>query len=193
MENSPPPAAQALTIEALLELHDEAFVVKAYVAILGRTPDPGGLKNYLTQVRAGDDKVQILAELAQSPEGRMKSTEIRGLSKAIAEYRKRAPSFWSRLYRRLAGTAMEPTDRHLRVIDNQLHRLEQRLAQQTEQLGDLRTLVLQMLSNSGSSDPVSFTSNNEDAAHIPRSSHISTNLARTFSELKTAIEMKRVK
>jgi Domain of unknown function (DUF4214) len=187
MKDSLPPAAPARTIEALLKLHDEAFVVKAYEVILGRAPDPRGLNNYLTQVRAGNDKVRILDELVQSPEGRMKSRAGPGLGEAIVEYRKQAGSFWGRLYRGLTGTANEPIERHLRVIDNRLYLVEQDLAQQTAQLAELRILVLQMLANSASA------SDTEQPAHGPSITETSPSVARTFAELKTAIAMKRIK
>jgi hypothetical protein len=191
--NTPALSESAFTLEALLELPDTLFVIAAYQAVLGRAPDPGGLQNYVSQVRAGNDKVHILAELAQSPEGRMKSRELSGLSEAIVEFRKRAPSFWGRLYRRLAGTAGGSTERNLRVIDNRLRLAEQGLAKQAEQLADLRALALKLLANSGSSDLINQAPDNHGAEHSDSISQISPNVARIFLELKGAIAMKREK
>jgi hypothetical protein len=189
----------ALTLEALLELPDKLFVTAAYQAVLGRAPDQGGLENYVSQVRTGIDKVRILSELARSPEGRMKSREVFGLSEAIAESCKRAPSIWRRLYRRLAGADIGSTERNLRIIDNRLRLTEQALAKQAEELADLRALALKLLANSGSSDPFNPALDNHVAAlsHVATRSdsisQLSPNVARIFLELKAAIAMKREK
>jgi hypothetical protein len=189
----------ALTLEALLKLPDRLFVEAAYRAVLRRAPDPGGLENYLSQVRAGTDKVRILAELARSPEGRMKTRELSGLSEAIAESCKRAPSFWGRLYRRLAGADIGSIERYLRVIDNRLRLAEHGIARQAEELADLRALALKLLANSGTSDPINQALDNHVAAlshvaaHSASISQISPNVARIFLEIKAAIAMKREK
>jgi hypothetical protein len=183
----------ALAIEALLKLQDKLFVTAAYQAIFGRDPDPGGLDNYVARVRAGDDKTRILTELAQSPEGRISLRERPGLSEAIARCRTSAPSLLSRVCRRIFGATTESGERNLRIIDNRLYLAEQGVAQQEEQLAELRTLVLQMLWNAGSSDPAYVMSDHLETVHVPRIWHPSPNLARTFAELKTAIAMKRMK
>lgn len=56
----------------LLACDDYSFVQRAYWVLLGREPDPGGLANYLDRLRSGTPKLQVLSELAQSPEGRAK-------------------------------------------------------------------------------------------------------------------------
>jgi hypothetical protein len=198
MSRRRPSTAQALSesvlaIEALLKFQDKLFVTAAYQAIFGRNPDPGGLDTYVARVRAGDDKTRILTELAQSPEGRMCLRERPGLSKAIVRCRTYAPSFLSRVWRRILGATTESAERRLRIIDNRLYLAEQGIAQQAEQLGDLRTLVLQMLWNAGSSDPAYVMSDHQETADVPRIWHSSPTLARTFAELKTAIAMKRKK
>ena len=182
-----------LAIEALLKLQDKLFVTAAYQAIFGRNPDPGGLDTYVARVRAGDDKTHILTELAQSPEGRMCLRERPGLSKAIARCRTCAPSLLSRVCLRISGATTESAERRLRIIDNRLYLAEQGIAQQAEQLVDLRTLVLQMLWNVGSSDPAYVMSDHQETVDVPRIWNSSPNLARTFAELKTAIAMKRQK
>src|SRR5882762_2321065 len=53
----------------LLACDDYSFVRRAYRVSLGREPDPGGLANYLDRLRSGTPKLQVLSELAQSPEG----------------------------------------------------------------------------------------------------------------------------
>jgi hypothetical protein len=198
MSRRRPYTAQALSesvlaIEALLKLQDKLFVTAAYQVIFVRNPDPGGLDNYVARVRAGDDKTSILIELAQSPEGRMSLRERPGLSKAIARCRTCAPSLLSRVCRRILGATTESAERRLRIIDNRLYLAEQGIAQQAEQLAELRTLVLQMLWNAGSSDPAYVMSDHQETVDAARIWHSSPNLARTFAELKTAIAMKRMK
>jgi hypothetical protein len=192
MKTSMPIDATETTLETLLELHDEMFVRNAYEMILGRTPDPGGLQNYVLQVRQGIHKAQIVAELAQSPEGMLKSAELPGLRSMIAGYRKRDPSPWRRLFRRLTIAATEPTERHLRAIDNQLYLLEQALSAQAKQLADLLTLVRNNTLTTGGLESSSRGADNV-AIHAPPLSHLSPSLRRTFTELKAAIAMKRTK
>ena len=144
MKNSPQIEPPAHTLEQLLKLHDEAFVRSAYKAILGRAPDQGGLENYLSQVRAGIHKAHILAELAQSPEGRLNAAPAPGLHLAIAQYAKHASSLWVRMFRWLGNASVESTDRQLRIMDNRLYLVEQAVAQQTSQFVELLTLPNQV-------------------------------------------------
>ena len=175
MKNSLPIEPAAHTLEQLLKLHDEAFVRSAYKAILGRTPDQGGLENYLSQVRAGIHKAHILAELARSPEGRLKAAPVQGLHLAIERYLKHASSVWVRMFRRLGNASVESTDQQLRIMDNRLYLVEQAVAQQTSQFVELLTLPNQGAQQSVHYDP-----------SLP-----SPGLARTFAELKAAIAEKQ--
>ena len=68
----------------LLACEDYPFIRRAYWALLGREPDPGGLANYLERLRSGTPKVQVLSELAHSPEGRTKGAAL-GLDGAVLE------------------------------------------------------------------------------------------------------------
>jgi len=180
--------SETLILEALFQLHDEAFVRGAYEAILGRTPDPGGLDNYLAQVRAGILKAHIVAELADSPEGRIKAVELPGLRSAIAAYRKRAPTLLTRLFRKLASASIEPAERQLRAIDNRLYRIEQYLLRQSRQLDDLLAQKAPRFANASPG-----AAEKDDFADAPRPSDISPNVGRIFSELKAAIAMKLFK
>ena len=191
MKNSVPLAPPALTLEGLLKLHDEAFVMGAYKAVLGRPPDPEGLENYLRQVRAGTQKSKIVAELAGSPEGRLRSAELPGLGNLIAEYRKGAPSFWSRVFRRLSNTPMETIERQLRVIDNRLYMMEQCAAEQNRQMAALLIVLTQGLSEPVGSSFHPNASNVGDVIDSTPRSILPLNVRQTFSDLKATIEMKR--
>lgn len=63
----------------LLELEDRDFVHAAYWAVLHREPDDGGINTYLSLLRGGKSKLEILEFLRHSPEGRSKSTSLPGL------------------------------------------------------------------------------------------------------------------
>jgi hypothetical protein len=77
------------SIEALLELDDEAFVRAAYEALLDRAPDPEGLGNYVEQLRDGMPKVELLASLALSDEGVARSRGSAARGKAVLRARDR--------------------------------------------------------------------------------------------------------
>jgi Domain of unknown function (DUF4214) len=183
------PSASPSTLAELLELHDEAFVYGAYQQVLGRTPDPGGLSNYLAQVRAGVGREQIAAELAQSPEGKLYRSELPGLGALIAEHRKRPSSLLGRLFRRFGRDILEPTQRQLRSMENSLYLMDQRLIKQAQQLDDLNALIQRIASSARDSGPKQLPSGG--AASAPPLSSLPPKLSRTFTELKAAIAMKR--
>jgi hypothetical protein len=179
------PSALSSTLAELLELHDEAFVQSAYEQILGRTPDPGGLSNYLAQVRAGVGRAQIVAELAQSPEGKLNRSELPGLGALIADHRKRSLSVLGGFFRRFGREILEPTQRQLRSMDNSLYLMDQRLIKQAQQLDDLGALIQRIASRAPDSDPKQLPSGGAVSAPLP------PKLSRTFTELKAAIAMKQ--
>jgi hypothetical protein len=183
------PSASASTLAELLKLHDKAFVHSAYEQILGRTPDPGGLSNYLAQVRAGVGRAQIVAELAQSPEGKLNRSELPGLGALIAEHGKRPSSVLGLFFRRLGRETLEPTQRQLRSIDNSLYLMDQRLIKQAQQLDDLSALIQRIASRAPISGPAQSPSGG--AVSAPPISSLPPKLSRTFTELKAAIAMKR--
>ncbi len=63
----------AHAIEQLLAPDEEAFIRGAYRTLLGREPDPEGLGAYLEELRDGTPKIDLLAAIALSPEGRMRA------------------------------------------------------------------------------------------------------------------------
>ena len=75
----------------LLRFHDREFIRNAYRAILKREPDDAGYAQYLKNLRSGRfNKIDILASLRFSPEGKGKGVEVEGLT---------FPAFFRRLYR----------------------------------------------------------------------------------------------
>jgi SAM-dependent methyltransferase len=68
------------TLEALTALRDRAFIEAAYRVVLGREADPEGCEHRLLGLRGGAfDKVDILGDLRDSPEGRARAIDIPGL------------------------------------------------------------------------------------------------------------------
>lgn len=75
----------------LLQYHDTAFIWNAYRAILKREPDEEGFQAYLSLLRSGRrNKIDILASLRRSAEGKRAQVSIDGLT---------MPAMVRRLYR----------------------------------------------------------------------------------------------
>jgi ubiquinone/menaquinone biosynthesis C-methylase UbiE len=67
-------------VNDLMKYHDRYFVQNAYRAILKREPDESGCRGYLEQLRSGAiNKIDVLARLRDSTEGRQCDVVIEGL------------------------------------------------------------------------------------------------------------------
>jgi len=67
-------------VNDLLKYHDRTFIQNAYRAILKRGPDAGGYKAFIESLRSARlNKIDILAGLRYSAEGRAKKVEVEGL------------------------------------------------------------------------------------------------------------------
>lgn len=67
------------SLEQLLALDNTGFVRAAYWAVLGRPADESGLKHYCQALGESVPRLQVLRELAGSPEGRAAKRTLRGL------------------------------------------------------------------------------------------------------------------
>ena len=115
----------------LLQYHDRDFVWNAYRALLKREPDTEGLSAFLEKLRSGRfNKIDVLAGLRFSPEGRRNQVTIDGL---------RLPATIRRLYRvpvigylveLIVGVARLPS-----LIRNQ-RQIESHLIAQQERFAD---------------------------------------------------------
>jgi glycosyltransferase involved in cell wall biosynthesis/SAM-dependent methyltransferase len=75
-----PRADDRYHVNDLVSFEDEEFVRNAYRAILKRVPDAAGFDFYLKSLRTANlDKIEILAKLRFSPEGRAKRVHVEGL------------------------------------------------------------------------------------------------------------------
>src|SRR4051812_46596526 len=78
-------------VNDFLKFHDHLFVWNAYLAILKREPDEPGLQEFLGKLRSGRfNKIDVLATLLSSPEGKRNHVRIDGLAR---------PAFFRKLYR----------------------------------------------------------------------------------------------
>lgn len=68
------------TLDELLKYYDAEFIENAYRAILKREPEGSGYKLYLEHLRSGRfDRLDILASLRYSAEGKERNVKIEGL------------------------------------------------------------------------------------------------------------------
>src|SRR5947209_282899 len=75
-----PRASGRYHVSELTKYHDRNFIQNAYQAILKRSPDAVGFKSFLDSLHTARlNKIDILARLRYSPEGRAKNVEISGL------------------------------------------------------------------------------------------------------------------
>ncbi|NOS87075.1 MAG: DUF4214 domain-containing protein [Methylococcaceae bacterium] len=78
----------SLTLRKLLSYDDSQFIVNAYRTLLGRHPDSEGMSYYLARLQAGVSKVEILAQLSNSVEGKSRQVTIAGLDDAIRHHKR---------------------------------------------------------------------------------------------------------
>ncbi len=57
-------------VESFQSLSDDAFVMKAYLTLLGRTPDAAGSQAYAARLREGIPRAQVWSEIAGGDEAR---------------------------------------------------------------------------------------------------------------------------
>jgi glycosyltransferase involved in cell wall biosynthesis len=105
---------------------EERFVHCAYWAILGRSPDSNGLESYLESVRSGIAKVEILAQLKRSDEGKSRWAQIARMNKAIRRHKQmQLPLVGGALRFVLQKSGNRVSLELLRSIENSLHILNE--------------------------------------------------------------------
>lgn len=73
----------AMTLQELLGYEDEAFIYCGFRTILNRDPDEVGKHFYLSRLRLGENKMQIIAELSSSKECLQKGKSISWIDQAL--------------------------------------------------------------------------------------------------------------
>jgi GT2 family glycosyltransferase len=135
--NQPPRIAQS--VDELLSYYNEEFVYCAYQTLLERAPDAEGLRYYLARVRAGVSKVEILAQLRLSKEGKSRPITIPGLDEAIKRHKLfKTPVLGALL--KIAGAHHPETDilRNLRALENKVYALNNNLLGNLAQINNER-------------------------------------------------------
>lgn len=130
-----------MTLDDLLSLGDEDFVLQAYRSLLGREADESGLASYLRQVRQGVDKSALLVALAKSSEGSKRGVQVEGLATLLERHDAPRPGRAQRALKRLIQPfrpePLEPVLRQQRALENRLYRIEALLQQQAAVLQDM--------------------------------------------------------
>jgi glycosyltransferase involved in cell wall biosynthesis len=123
--NSTLPDTTAMTLAQLVSHQDARFVQCAYETLLNRQPDNEGMRFYLSSVRAGTSKLEILSQIRLSPEGQAKHTDVAGLDEAIKRHRRRKLPILGALLR-LFGGADAKGDRGIgaRKLEDSLYLLD---------------------------------------------------------------------
>ena len=75
--------------EELLNHAGEPFVRCAYATLLGREPDPDGLRHYLDLLTRGTRREAVAVELSRSAEGRSFCAELSGLDRLVRRHHPR--------------------------------------------------------------------------------------------------------
>jgi FkbM family methyltransferase len=110
-----------MTLDDLLEYHDEQFVRCSYRLLLSREVDSEGLRHYTQRLRRGGSRIQVLADLARSSEGRIINAQVPGMRAAIRRLRLRDWILLRPLGARLFGDDREgDVMTRLRAIENRL-------------------------------------------------------------------------
>ena len=115
------PSTPASTLNELLAWHDQQFVICAYQTVFGREPDPEGLAYYLVRLRSGFSKIQMLAQLRLSTEGKSRATTLPKLDRAIRQHQRGQYPLIGWLFRQFDDSGgSESIHRKLRAIENQM-------------------------------------------------------------------------
>jgi hypothetical protein len=77
-------------VKELLHFDGEEFINRAYVTIFRRLPDSDGLVHYLTELRSGVSKLDIVSRLRKSTEGRKYAHALAGYRSIVMRTRMRS-------------------------------------------------------------------------------------------------------
>jgi O-antigen biosynthesis protein len=134
--NSTLPDTSAMTLAQIVSYQDERFVQCAYQALLNRKPDDEGMRFYLSSVRAGISKLEILSQIRLSPEGQAKSIDVVGLDEAIKWHSRRKLPILGALLRIFGGTDAEGgAGIRARKIENSLYLLDVQMKRGFTEIG----------------------------------------------------------
>ncbi|HEX9389984.1 MAG TPA: FkbM family methyltransferase [Usitatibacteraceae bacterium] len=111
----------AANLGDLLVKFDQAFVACAYQTLLGRFPDSQGLAFYVQKLRRGAAKMQIIADIRRSNEGRGRKQSVIGVDAAIRNFQLGKMPLVGWMYRLVSDIEGNTSvERQLRAIQNQM-------------------------------------------------------------------------
>jgi hypothetical protein len=119
------PTVAATSLDELLTYHDADFIHCAYITLLGRAPDPEGIRYYLGRIRAGRSKTALIAQLASSVEAKHYNANVVGLNQVLSRYRwEKIPllGLWIRSINRVDEIA-----RQMSVMENSTYLLKKEM------------------------------------------------------------------
>ncbi|QKV54846.1 FkbM family methyltransferase [Comamonas antarctica] len=117
-----------LTIEDLLSFQDREFVYSAYQTLLLREPDADGLNYYLSRLRKGASKMEIIAQIFNSYERRATKQTIPQLEEALHRLKLSKLPIFGKIYIYFTGSeGFSSSDVKLRQVENQLYRYNEQL------------------------------------------------------------------
>ena len=138
----------ANSIEELLSYHDEEFVYCAYHTLLGRAPDPEGLRYYLARVRCGISKVEILAQLRLSVEGKSQKVTTKGLDEAIKRHKLFKTPLLGTLLRQTSVKQPEASiQQSIRAIENKLYAQDMNIQHHFSKMDGALRQLSQLINN----------------------------------------------
>jgi hypothetical protein len=88
----------------LCSYEDKDFIIRAYVSILDRYPDPVGERYYLSRLQAGYSKVQVLDQINRSGESGLQAATVPGLRTRLRQHRRASLFGLAWLFRLLGYT-----------------------------------------------------------------------------------------
>lgn len=177
------------TIDELLSRYDKSFVASAYLTVLGRPADQGGLDHHLGTLREGQPKSRVIASLARSPEGQRVNMEVPGLRELVLRDTRRSPSWWRRTFGLALELPTESTRRELRKLDYRLYAIEQSIARQSRQLTDLLTVVQQAATHQPGQ--AAQASRDHTAEEGVQHAYTAPRVSKLYAEIQAAVATKR--
>lgn len=127
-----------MNLQQLIAHEGTQFIRVAYLQVLGREPDTTGENYYVQRLKGGVSKVEILAQLRMSTEGKKFNAKISGIDHAVSEYKwMKLPLIGTFVKRRMKfqtdiSTRLEGLDERIRILNHkmgaefaELHRLIQ--------------------------------------------------------------------
>lgn len=155
--------------EELFSLHDERFIKRAYQLILNREPDSIGFNHYLGRLRAGSSKIEILADLKASHEGKSKVLHDAHIGNLISTHMFEKKSMLNRLSKLFNSSNIE-TINQIRAINNKISTFDEKIDNNFFKLNDILSILNNKLnekltgSTSEQSPQVSFFA--EQHSHV---------------------------